>query len=105
MSQCNPNQPTADGEKEVAVTTQTNDIYVDCGNWSRPPPITRAMPTMWFGHVVPEGVMHITLMRDYMSDELLVRWRVKGDDEIHQMPFEQSDSAVQAALVAMKLTC
>jgi hypothetical protein len=67
--------------------------------------MTRAMPAMWFGQKVPDGVMHITIMRDLVNDELRVMWRVKGDEEIHQMPFEQSDSAVRAALVAMKLTC
>jgi hypothetical protein len=60
---------------------------------------------MWFGHVVPDGVMHITIMRDFIMDELVVRWRVKGDAEIHQMPFEQTDEGVMAALVVMKLTC
>jgi len=67
--------------------------------------MTRAMPTMWFGHVVPDGVMHITIMRDFIMDELVVRWRVKGDAEIHEMPFEQTDEGVTAALVVMKLTC
>lgn len=89
----------------MAVTTQTSDIYVDCGNWSRPNPMTRSMPTMWFGQKVPDGVMHITIMRDFLNDELLVRWRVKGDEEIHQMPFDQSDNGVMASLAAMKLTC
>jgi hypothetical protein len=49
--------------------------------------------------------MHITIMRDFIMDELVVRWRVKGDAEIHQMPFEQTDEGVMAALVVMKLTC
>lgn len=89
----------------MAVTTQINDLYVDCGNWSRPSPRAIVPASMWFGQRVPDGVMHITIMRDFLNDELLVKWRVKGDEEIHQMPFEQSDDAVQAALVAMKLTC
>jgi hypothetical protein len=33
-----------------------------------------------------------------------VRWVTTNADE-HAMPFEQSDEGVQAALVAMKLTC
>jgi len=44
-------------------------------------------------------------MRSYIDDQLLVRWRVKIDDTIHEMPFEQTDEGVMAALVAMKLTC
>lgn len=67
--------------------------------------MTRAMPTMWFGHPVPEGVTHVTVMRDFHTDDLLVRWRIKGDDEIHEMPFAQTDEGVMAALTAMKLTC
>ena len=67
--------------------------------------MTRAMPTMWFGRHVPEGVTAITMMRSYIDDQLLVRWRVKVDDTIHEMPFEQTDEGVMAALAAMKLTC
>jgi hypothetical protein len=67
--------------------------------------MTRAMPQMWFGHHVPEGVTAITMMRSYIDEQLLVRWRVKGDPVIHEMPFEQTDEGVTAALVAMKLTC
>ena len=85
----------------MAVTTQTSDT----GNWSRPHPMTRAMPQMWFGRHVPEGVTAITVMRSYIDDQLLVRWRVKADETIHEMPFEQTDEGVMAALAAMKLTC
>lgn len=67
--------------------------------------MTRAMPTMWFGRHVPDGVVHISMMRSYIDDHLLVRWRVKADDTIHEMPFEQTDEGVIAALAAMKLTC
>jgi hypothetical protein len=67
--------------------------------------MTRALPARWFGLEVPEGVINISLMRSYIDDQLLVRWRVKGDDDIHEMPFTQSDEGVLAALAAMKLTC
>jgi hypothetical protein len=62
---------------------------------------------MWFGHQVPEGITAITLMRSFIDDQLMVRWRTSQaiSDEIHEMPFEQTDEGVQAALVAMKLTC
>ena len=63
------------------------------------------MPDMWFGQVVPAGVTAITVMRSFLDDQLLVRWLVKGDPVIHEMPFNQSDEGVMAALVAMKLTC
>ena len=88
----------------MAVTTRISE---DVGNWSMPHPSTRAMPQMWFGQRVPEGITAITLMRSYMDDQLMVRWRTRHDisDEIHEMPFEQTDEGVTAALVAMKLTC
>ena len=86
----------------MAVTTLTSE---DRGNWSRPGPMAIVPASTWFGHKVPDGVMHITIMRDFLNDELLVRWRVKGDAEIHQMPFEQTDDGVMASLAAMKLTC
>lgn len=60
---------------------------------------------MWFGRHVPEGVTAVQLQRDYLNDQLMVRWRVKGDPDIHEMPFNQSDEGVMAALAAMKLTC
>jgi hypothetical protein len=65
------------------------------------------MQHMWFGRHVPEGIIAITLMRSYIDDQLLVRWRTRHDisDEIHEMPFEQTDEGVMAALAAMKLTC
>ena len=88
----------------MALTTQTSE---DVGNWSKPHPHTRARQHMWFGHQVPEGITAITLMRSFIDDQLMVRWRTSQaiSDEIHEMPFEQTDEGVQAALVAMKLTC
>jgi len=60
---------------------------------------------MWFGRRVPDGVAAISMMRSYLTDQLMVRWRIKGDPEIYEMPFEQTDEGVTAALAAMKLTC
>jgi hypothetical protein len=87
----------------VALTTLISDV----GTWVKPHPHTRAMQHMWFGQRVPEGITAITLTRSYIDDQLLVRWRTTHaiSDEIHEMPFEQTDEGVQAALVAMKLTC
>lgn len=60
---------------------------------------------LFFGRKVPEGVVAVELMRDALWGELHVRWRVKGDPDIHEMPFNQTDEGVMAALAAMKLTC
>ena len=85
----------------MAVTTLTSNL----GGWVRPPSYTREAPLPWFGLTVPEKVTNISVMRDHINDQLLVRWRIKGDPDIHEMPFEQTDEGVAAALVAMKLTC
>jgi hypothetical protein len=60
---------------------------------------------MWFGQRVPDGVTAISIMRCVNTYDTMVRWRVKDDPDIHEMPFEQTDEGVTAALVAMKLTC
>jgi hypothetical protein len=60
---------------------------------------------LFFGRVVPKGVVAVELMRDAVWHGLHVRWRVKGDPDIHEMPFETTDEGVIAALAAMKLTC
>lgn len=86
----------------MAVTTPISERG---GEWRRPAPRSIVPPEMWFGRRVPDGVSAISMMRDYLSDQLMVRWRVKGDPDIHEMPFEQTDEGVTAALAAMKLTC
>ena len=67
--------------------------------------MTRAQPLKWFGLDVPQGVIHISIMRSYNTDQVMVRWRTNDDLATHEMPFIQSDEGVMAALVAMKLTC
>ena len=86
----------------MAVTTLTSE---ERGEWRRPSPRAIVPAEMWFGRRVPEGVTAITMMRDCINDQLMVRWRIKGDPDIHEMPFNQSDEGVMAALAAMKLTC
>lgn len=86
----------------MAVTTPISE---ERGEWRRPSPRAIVPPEMWFGRRVPDGVMAISMMRSYLNDQLLVRWRIKGDPEIYEMPFEQTDEGVTAALAAMKLTC
>ena len=87
----------------MARITPTSDV----GNWRRPSPRSIVPAEMWFGQQVPDGVTAISMMHDYINDQLMVRWRTRHhiSDEIHEMPFEQTDEGVTAALVAMKLTC
>lgn len=60
---------------------------------------------MFFGQKIPDGIAHIQLMRTYHNFyDLELRWITKNAEE-HAMPFEHSDEGVNAALVAMKLTC
>lgn len=86
----------------MAHTTLTSE---QLGSWRKPSPRSIVPPEMWFGRRVPDGVMAISMMRSYLTDQLMVRWRIKGDPEIYEMPFEQTDEGVMAALAAMKLTC
>ena len=60
---------------------------------------------MFFGQKIPNGIAHIELMRTHHNFyDLELRWITKNAEE-HAMPFEQTDEGVNAALVAMKLTC
>ena len=85
----------------MAVTTLTSNL----GKWNRPSPRAVVPAEMWFGRRVPDDVTAITTIFDHLNDQLLVRWRIKGDPEIYEMPFTQTDEGVMAALAAMKLTC
>lgn len=60
---------------------------------------------MFFGRRMPDRVLTAQLFRDYLNDQLEVKWRVRGDPVVHSMPFETTDEGVMAALTAMKLTC
>lgn len=60
---------------------------------------------LWFGRLVPQGVIAIEIRYDVMTDGRFARWRVRGDPTIHEMPFEVTDDCVKAVLIAMKLTC
>jgi hypothetical protein len=82
----------------VAVTTRISDDNIKA---------VRVGPNtlLFFGRKVPDGVTAAELLRDMRTDQVMVRWRVKDDPTIHEMPFNQSDEGVMAALVAMKLTC
>ena len=60
---------------------------------------------MFFGQKIPEGIAHIQLMRTHHNFyDLELRWVTKNAEE-HAMPFEQTDEGVNAAFIAMKLTC
>lgn len=70
-------------------------------------PINEGMWTpgfVFFGVPLPKGIVRCELMRDLMWGVVNVHW-VTQDGSNHSMPFEQTDEGVQAALVAMKLTC
>lgn len=69
------------------------------------PLFTSDMAPKWFGYDVPKHVTVIEIYRDNEYFEMRVRWKVRGDDAVHTMPFEQTDQAVQAVFAAMKLTC
>lgn len=81
----------------VAPTTRISDY-----NWRRGP--TRDVK-VWFGQPVPEGVIAIEIMHNQMKLGRDVRWRVRGDPTIHEMPFDMTEECIEAVLVAMKLTC
>lgn len=83
----------------------TTPISEDMGFWRSPSPRSIVPAEMWFGRRVPDGVVAITMMRNFLDDQLMVRWRVKSNPVIHEMPFELSDDGLLAALAAMKLTC
>lgn len=44
-------------------------------------------------------------MYNYLTDGRDVRWRVRGDPTIHEMPFDMTDDCITAVIIAMKLTC
>jgi hypothetical protein len=78
----------------VAAITQINE-----GIWNR------NGSRLFFGRSLPEGVAHVELMRTHHTlYDVEIRWVTTKADE-HAMPFEQTDEGVNAALVAMKLTC
>lgn len=60
---------------------------------------------MFFGKPLPKGVAHVELMRTHHTFyDIEIRWMTTNAEE-HSMPFEQTDEGVNAALVAMQLTC
>lgn len=82
----------------MAHTTQISEAWVR-------PLFMSDMPPKWFGYDVPKHVTVIEIYRDNEWHGMRVRWKVRGDDAIHTMPFEQTEESVQAVLTAMKLTC
>lgn len=78
----------------MAVITQINE-----GIWNR------NGSRLFFGRALPEGVVHVELMRTHHTlYDVEIRWITANSDE-HSMPFEHTDKGVVAAMVAMKLTC
>ena len=82
----------------MAHTTPISEL-----RWSRSPPWLRS--PKWFGADVPMGVTHVEVQYRAELDKTVVRWRVRNDPAMHEMPFQHTDEGVMAVLVAMKLTC
>jgi len=60
---------------------------------------------MFFGRPLPKTVAHVQLMRTHHNFyDVELRWMTTNAEE-HSMPFEQTDEGVNAAFVAMQLTC
>ena len=79
----------------MAVITQINE-----GRWG-----SKSGSRMFFGTKLPPGIAYVELMRTHHNlYDLELRWMTTNAEE-HSMPFEQTDECVNAALVAMKLTC
>ena len=83
----------------MALTTPTSDLRIV--NY-----FGRSM-RVFYGQLLPEHVRHIETIRCAITYELKVRWTTVDGPTIHrhEMPFEQTDEGVTAAIVAMKLTC
>lgn len=79
----------------MAVTTVSDPIrHVDTGVYS------------FFGYRLPENVSAATMQDDRLNAMQKVRWRVKGDPNIHEMDFPYAtEEAILAVLAAMRLTC
>lgn len=63
------------------------------------------MYSMW-GYPIPPNVTAVEVRDDLMNDIKVVRWRVKGDPDIHTMDLPHvTDDNIRAVLTAMRLTC
>jgi len=79
----------------MAISTVSNPIrHVDTGRYT------------FFGYPVPENVSATTMQDDLLNDIKKVRWRVKGDPDIHEIDFPHvTEANILAVLAAMRLTC
>jgi len=79
----------------MAISTASNPFrHVDTGVHS------------FFGYPVPENVSAATMQDDCLNNIQKVRWRVKGDPDIHEMDFPHAtEETILAVLAAMRLTC
>ena len=60
---------------------------------------------MFFGRKLPDEIVDVRLMRTHHNFyDVELRWMTRNAEE-HAMPFEQTDEGVNAAFIAMKLTC
>lgn len=79
----------------MAITTVSDPIrHVDTGVYS------------FFGYRLPENVSAATMQDDRLNAMQKVRWRVKGDPNIHEIDFPHpTEENILAVLAAMRLTC
>ena len=79
----------------MAVTTVSNPIrLVDTGVYS------------FFGYPLPKNISAATMQDDLLNNMKKVRWRVKGDPEIHEMDFPHAtEENILAIIAAMRLSC
>lgn len=60
----------------------------------------------FFGYPVPENVTAATMQDDLLNGIQKVRWRIKGDPDIHEMDFPHAtEENILAVLAAMRLSC
>ena len=86
-----------DGEKAVAVTTQTNDLIRKVNYFGK-------NLKLFYGRPLPENVELVMTARSVNTGKTLIKWNNKGDPTHHMMEFEETDEGVTAILVAMRMS-
>jgi hypothetical protein len=79
----------------MALTTVSDPIkHVDTGRYT------------FFGYPLPDNVAAATMQDDRLNNMQKVRWRVKGDPDIHEIDFPHAtEENILAVLAAMRLSC
>ena len=79
----------------MAVTTVPNPFrQIDTGVYS------------FFGYPVPANVTNMSKEYDLLNSWYVIRWKVKGSDEIFSIDFlHATEESILAVLAAMRLSC